>query len=123
MTMPDASELAAFISDNFRSIWTLELLLFLKEHATVAWQNESLVAALRASDAIVATSVEHLFAAGLILSDAKGARYAPASRDLGELVDEAQRLYAMKPNAVRRLIVSRGANLSVFASSFRIRRD
>jgi hypothetical protein len=121
--MPDASDLAAFITDNFRSIWTLELLLFLKEHATIAWQNDSLVSALRASDAIVATSVEHLFAAGLILADGKGARYAPASKDLGELVEEAQRLYATKPDAVRRLIISRGTSLSAFASSFRIRRD
>ncbi|MCL6699100.1 hypothetical protein LZ496_09950 [Sphingomonas sp. NSE70-1] len=121
--MPHAGDLASFITDNFKSIWTLELLLFLKEHAATAWQNDSLVSALRASDAIVATSVDHLFAAGLILSDTKGARYAPASQDLGELVEEAQRLYATKPNAVRRLIVSRGANLSAFASSFKIGRD
>ena len=123
MAMPEASELAAFISDTFRSIWTLELLLFLKEHAANTWQNESLVSALRASDAIVSTSVEHLLAAGLIIADSKGAKYAPVSKDLGELVEEAQRLYAKKPDAVRRLIVSRGASLSAFSSSFRIRRD
>lgn len=121
--MPEASELAAFITDSFRSIWTLELLLFLKDHANVAWHNDSLVSALRASDAIVATSIEHLFAAGLILSDRKGARYAPASKELEELVDEAKQLYATRPDAVRRLIVSRGTGLSAFARSFRIRRD
>jgi hypothetical protein len=101
--MPDASELAAFIRDNFRSVWTLELLLFLKDHAALAWQNDALVQALRASDAIVSTSVENLFAAGLVLTDRKGAQYAPASDDLRELVDEAQRLYARQPDAVRRL--------------------
>lgn len=121
--MPDATDLAAFISDTFRSIWTLELLLFLKEHATFSWQQESLVSALRASDAVVSTSVEHLLAAGLILFDGKSAKYAPATKDLDELVEEAQRLYARKPDAVRKLIVTRPASLSAFADSFRFRRD
>jgi len=122
--MPDASELAAFIRDNFRSVWTLELLLFLKDHAALAWQNDALVQALRASDAIVSTSVENLFAAGLVLTDRKGAQYAPASDDLRELVDEAQRLYARQPDAVRRLIVSSSTSgLSAFSDSFRLRRD
>ena len=120
--MPDASELAAFISHNFRSVWTLELLLFLKDHAATVWQNDSLVQALRASDAIVSTSVESLLAAGLILSDKKGAQYAPVTEDLVELVEEAQQLYAREPHAVRRLIISSSTSgLSAFADSFRLR--
>ena len=122
--MPDATELAAFISDNFRSIWALELLLFLKDHAATAWQNEVLVQALRASDVIVSTSVESLLAGGLILTDKTGAKYAPATEGLDELVEETQRLYARKPDAVRRLIVSSPTTgLSAFAESFRFRRD
>jgi hypothetical protein len=121
--MPDASELAAFIGHNFRSIWTLELLLFLKDHAATAWHSESLVHALRASDVIVSTSIESLLAAGLILSDKQGAQYAPATEGLGELVEEAQQLYAREPHAVRRLIISSStSDLSAFADSFRFRR-
>ena len=122
--MPNATALAVFISDNFRSVWALELLLFLKDHAALAWQNEVLVQALRASDAIVSTGVESLLASGLILADKKGAQYAPATKDLGELVEEMQRLYVRKPDAVRRLIVSSStSSLSAFAESFRFRRD
>jgi hypothetical protein len=122
--MPDTTELAAFISDNFRSVWALELLLFLKDHAATAWQNELLVQALRASDAIVSTSVESLLAGGLILTDKNGAKYAPATRDLDEFVEETKRLYARRPDAVRRLIVSSSTTgLSAFAESFRLRRD
>lgn len=121
--MPDASELAAFIGDNFRSVWALELLLFLKDHAATTWQNESLVQALRASDAIVSTSVESLLAAGLILINEHGSKYAPASANLGELVEEAQQLYAREPHAVRRLIIlSSTTGLSDFVDSFRLRR-
>ncbi|HET7709490.1 MAG TPA: hypothetical protein VFK50_08165 [Sphingomicrobium sp.] len=122
--MPESPELAVFISSNFRSVWTLELLLFLKDHAATAWQNDVLVQTLRASDAIVSNSVESLLAGGLILTDRKGARYAPASKHLGDLVEETQRLYALKPDAVRRLIASASTSgLSAFSDSFRLRRD
>ena len=120
--MPEASHLAAFINDTFRSVWTLELLLFLKDHAATAWQNDSLVSALRASDSVVSNSVESLLAAGLVLKDKSGAKYAPATQDLVELVEEAQRLYVSKPDAVRRLIASPPANLAAFSDSFRIKR-
>lgn len=122
--MPESTEIAAFISDHFGSVWALELLLFLKDHAATSWPNEPLVEALRASDAIVSTSLETLLAGGLVLSTAKGARYAPATPGLEQLVDETQRLYATKPDAVRRLIISSAtAGLTAFADSFRLRRD
>ena len=123
--MPATPELAAFIRDHFRSVWTLELLLFLKENASSSWPNEALVQALRASDAVVINSLDLLLAGGLILAGQDGgAQYAPASKDLDKLVEQTQLLYARKPDAVRRLIVStRSAGLSAFAESFRLRRD
>jgi hypothetical protein len=123
--MPANADLAAFIRDHFRSVWTLELLLFLKENASTSWPSEALVQALRASDAIVSKSLDVLLAGGLIVSDSEGrVQYAPVTADLGKLVEETQLLYARKPDAVRRLIVSSaGAGLSAFAESFRLRRD
>ena len=123
--MPATPELAAFIRGHFRSVWTLELLLFLKENASCSWPPEALVQALRASDAVVINSLDILLAGGLILCDHDGrAQYAPASKDLDKLVEETQLLYARKPDAVRRLIVSpRSAGLSAFADAFRWRKD
>ena len=122
--MPANPALAAFIRDHFRSVWALELLLFLKNNSSAAWQNDALVQALRASDAIVTKSVDILVAGGLIILDDGGARYSPATNDLRQLIDETEALYASKPDAVRRLIVSStGADLSAFADSFRLRRD
>jgi hypothetical protein len=123
--MPVSSELAAFIRGHFPSVWTLELLLFLKNDSLKAWESDRLVDALRASEAIVTKSVKVLLAGGLVVFDNEGrVQYAPASDSLRQLVDEAQELYARKPDAVRRLIVSAvGAGLSAFADSFRLRRD
>lgn len=122
MPSPD---IEAFLRDQFKSVWALELLLFLKDQGDTAWAAEQLVAALRTSETIVSTSVATLVAGGLLANDADGrVRYAPASADLARLVDVTQALYAKKPDAVRRVIVSDAATgLSAFANSFRLRND
>jgi hypothetical protein len=122
MPSPD---IAAFLRAHFKSVWALELLLFLKDQGDSAWSADKLVAALRTSETIVATSVATLIAGGLLADDETGqVRYAPASDDLSRLVDVTQALYARKPDAVRRVIVSAGAaGLSEFANSFRLRND
>jgi hypothetical protein len=122
MPSPD---IAAFLRDHFKSVWALELLLFLRDHADQAWTGEQLVTALRTSETIVSTSVSTLVAGGLLAGDDKGlVRYEPASHDLSRLVDVTQALYAKKPDAVRRVIVSSSATgLSAFADSFKLRND
>jgi len=120
-----SSDIAAFLRDHFKSVWALELLLFLKGHADTAWSPEQLVSGLRTSETIVTTSVATLMAGGLVAVEADGRiRYSPASDDLSRLVDVTQALYAKKPDAVRRVIVSEAAKgLSAFADSFRLRGD
>jgi hypothetical protein len=122
--MPASDELAGFIRSHFRSVWSLELLLFLKRRPE-AWPPDALVEALRASDAVVATGLDSLLAGGLIVLEGEGlARYAPATADLDRLAGEAEALYGKKPDAVRRLIVlSAGSGVSAFADAFRLRRD
>jgi hypothetical protein len=122
MPSPD---IAAFLRGHFKSVWALELLLFLKDHAGEPWPADSLVAALRTSETIVSMSVANLLAGGLIAQEANGAvRYAPASDDLSRLADVTQALYAKKPNAVRRVIIGETVQgLSAFANSFKLRND
>ena len=118
--MPANRDLAVFIRDNFQSVWALEILLFLKNDPSRVWQRESLVEALRASDLVVTNGLDALLAGGLIVAENDGsARYSPASADLGQLVDQTEALYAKKPDAVRRMIVS-STGISAFADSFRL---
>jgi hypothetical protein len=106
-------------------VWALELLLFLKTNADTAWSSEQLVASLRTSEIIVATSLDMLVAGGLVSVDRDGnARFSPASEDLKRLVDATQSVYATKPDRIRRAIVNSAATgLSAFADSFRLRND
>ena len=122
MPSPD---IAAFLRDHFKSVWALELLLFLKNHADTAWSGDQLVAALRTSPTIVANSLASLFAGGLVMYDEQErVRYSPASHDLSRLVDVTEALYQKKPDRVRRAIVSSAATgISAFADSFRLRND
>ena len=123
--IPTDQQIAGFIQSSFRSVWTLELLLHLARAEDRAWTGDELVGALRASDAIVAQGLDALLAAGLIVVDeAAGARYRPASAELAALADGAARLYSQRPDAVRRLIVGAGGDsLSAFADAFRLRKD
>ena len=122
---PDDEQIAGFIKSSFRSVWTLELLLHLARTEDRGWTEQELVDVLRASDSIVSQGLEALLAAGLIVVDeAAGARYRPASADLAALADGAARLYSQRPDAVRRLIVGAGGDsLSAFADAFRLRKD
>ena len=122
---PTDQQIAGFIGSSFRSVWTLELLLHLARTEDRAWTPDELVSALRASVSIVTQGLDALVAAGLIVVDeAAGARYRPASAELAALADGAARLYAQRPDAVRRLIVGASTDgLSAFADAFRLRRD
>jgi hypothetical protein len=115
----------SFIGASFRSVWSLELLVQLRGDPGRAFTGDELVAALRASDAVVARGTGELIAAGLIVVEAEGrVRYGPGSAELSRCVDEAVAAYRSKPDAVRRLIVAGAScDLAAFADAFRLKGD
>lgn len=123
--MPAGPELNAFIRTHFRSVWTLELLLYLKQNCSAPCRVEALVKALRASNSIVTKGIDSLTVAGLVVTESDGGiRYSPSSKELEQAMDNIQTVYAARPDAIRRLIVkSSDSGLSAFADSFRLRRD
>ena len=123
--MPSKDDISAFITATFPSVWTLELLCFLRQKEGQSLSRAEMVSGLRGSELVISQSVDSLVRAGLLTSDADGAaRYAPANARLAELAGQAEALYARSPDAVRRLIVS-AANpgLAAFVDAFRIRRE
>lgn len=119
-------ELTGFIRSTFRSVWSLELVLFLKTHRERAWSREELIHALRGSDLLVARSTDALLAAGLVDVTEDGATiYCTASSDLDQWVSEVEAEYARSPDAVRRTIISgaAGGDLAAFADAFKWRKD
>jgi hypothetical protein len=123
--MIDHSALQRFVRSAFGSIWSLELLLVLRQRPDHCWTRDELIRSLRASEQVLARSTTDLATAGLITVDAEGrACYAPASPDLEETVAAVAALYASRPGTVRRLIVGGGADSVIsFANAFRFRKD
>jgi hypothetical protein len=88
------------------------------------WPPAELVAALRASDLVVSKALDSLVAAGLASLEAEGARYMPVSDAVAECVDQVEQFYRVRPNAVRRAILSAaGGSAAAFADAFKLRRD
>ena len=121
--MISSEDLSGFIGSSFASVWALELLLLLRRERR-PWATDELVGALRASDLVVAQALDSLVAAGLVSVDDNGAAYTPVSDAVAELVDRGAELYAIKPDAVRRMIVTSSARgITAFADAFKLRKD
>lgn len=116
-------EILRFIASSFRSVWALELLLVLKSEPR-SWSSDELVTTMRASDLVVTKGLDALEAAGLVSNNGDQAQYMPVSGDVATLVDDAEELYAKRPDAVRRAIVSASAgDATAFAEAFKLRKD
>lgn len=120
--IPD-EDLSRFITSSFSSVWSLELLLLMKREPR-AWPRDELIKAMRASELVVSGALDSLVTGGLASISEQGAVYMPVSQAVATLVDEAERLYALKPDTVRRMIVGSAASgITAFAEAFRLRKD
>ena len=116
-------ETLRFIASSFRSIWALELLLVLKNENRPC-SHEELVTTMRASDLVVAKALDALESAALVSCDGGSAQYTPVNAEVAGLVERTEALYAKRPDAVRRAIVSTSASdAAAFANAFRLRKD
>jgi len=118
-----SDDLLRFIASSFRSVWALELLLILKRDRRL-WSHAELVATMRASELVVSKALDALVAAGLASVAGEGAEYMPINDEVADCVDQLEKLYAIRPDAVRRAIVSASASgATAFADAFKLRKD
>jgi DNA-binding MarR family transcriptional regulator len=122
--MSDEAELESFVASSFRSVWAIEVLTYLAEHAGTAFSAEELIARLRVSDAVISQSIDNLSAAGLALVGSGGrVEIYQANDEQLELVRAAIDFYRKSPNKVRRLIVAQASpGVTAFADAFKLRR-
>jgi hypothetical protein len=121
VTSPD--DLLRFIGSSFRSVWALELLFVLKREPRL-WSPDELVSIMRASELVVSKALDGLVAAGLVSLEGEGASYMPVTGEVAARVEEVEKLYNARPDAVRRAIVAASSSgASAFADAFRLRKD
>jgi predicted transcriptional regulator len=112
-----------FAGALFRSVWALELLLALKRRGERSWPAPDIVRELRGSRVVVDEALNNLIAAGLVVQeDTGGYRYRAGSPAADELVIELEKLYAAKPTAViRKIVTSPSTKLQILSDAFRIK--
>ena len=118
-------ELREFLRHSLRSVWNIELLLWLYRHMGRGWLAADLVQEMRASDMVVGQGITSLQQAGLIQAEASGTyRYSPASPELDRLVQQLERVYRERPSVVTRaLFAPSNDKLATFADAFRLKKD
>jgi hypothetical protein len=117
-------DVTRFIEASFPSVWSLEVLLLLRREKQ-GCSPKQLVETLRASDLVINQALSSLVAGGLAVTDEAGlATYSPATADIAKLVEKTEGLYARRPDAVRRTIISGSmSGLTAFVDAFRLRKD
>ncbi len=119
-----SDQLSDFIRACVRSVWALELLLFLRRNADRAWDSNTLVRELRSSERAVEEALATFERAGLVVRDGDAASYKPAAPDLDRRVDLLATAYRDRPSAVIRAIVaSPNDRLQAFADAFRLKKE
>jgi hypothetical protein len=115
--------LIAFIRTHVTSVGALELLLLLRRERDRDRDAADLVRELRSSPAVVADALGALKKAGLVRESADGRhRYAPSTAELEAAAAGVQELYAVKPLAVVKAIVTApNEKLRIFSDAFKFK--
>jgi hypothetical protein len=112
-----------FAAGLFKSVWALELLLTLRHGRDRSWLSGELIKELRSSQVVIVEALNNLVVAGLVLEE-EGARfrYHVANPAIDEMIAELEKLYATKPTAVMREIVTTpNLKLKILSDAFRIK--
>jgi hypothetical protein len=119
-----SDDVKAFLRATIKSIWALELLLFLRSHADRTWSVARLTRELRASEPVVRGSLGLFHAAGLVHEETDGSvRFAPASPEIDTLVRDMADAYATHPVTISDEIYSPDSKIRNFADAFRLKKE
>jgi len=120
--LPD--DVKNFIRATIKSIWALELLLYLRAHSDRTWDVKVLARELRASEPALRGSLGLFRAAGVVKEESDGSvRYAPTADHLDPLVRRISDIYGTFPLAISNEIYAPESKLQDFADAFRLKKD
>jgi hypothetical protein len=116
-----------FLTDDVGSVERLNLLLFLRRHATRWWAAKTLAAELEMPADIVQSHLEHLSSRNLLdvrIAESVIYRYQPGRDELAQLVEELARAHYLHCDAVVAVLAHRLAdNGRLFADAFQLRKE
>jgi hypothetical protein len=116
-------DVLGFVAASFASVWAVELLLLLRRHPDRPWRRDELIRELRSSHVAVTEALGNLHSAGFISEEPPGQyRYRVGAPNVEALVAGLQSVYAIKPTAViRAVLTSPSEKLRIFSDAFRLK--
>jgi len=118
------AELADFIQSSIKSVWSVELLLFLRRRREQSWTPDQLIKELRSSRSVVVDLLAKFGQAGLVAEESGAYRFAPASAELDRLTGDLEAAYSERPATVVEAILSAPSEkLKFFSDAFRLKKD
>jgi hypothetical protein len=118
------NDVKAFIRTSIKSVWGLELLLFLRTHSDQSWTGATLTRELRASELIVRECLTLFHSAGLINENADGTvKFAALPAKLENMVGEIANAYEMNAQAVADEIYASDSRIRHFSDAFRLKKE
>ncbi len=120
-----AEPVLRFVRSSIKSVWALELLLVMRRAASRVWTIDELTHEMRSNRTLVADIASAFVKIGLLEEPASETfRYRPASGELDDLVQQLDRLYAERPLALIKEIVSApNERIQSFADAFKLKKD
>jgi hypothetical protein len=112
-----------FAAGLFRSVWALDLLLMLRRTQGRRWHDAEIIKELRSSRVVLAEALNNLMSVGLVIAEDDGTYcYRSGNADIEETISELEKIYAVKPTAVmRKIVTTPNAKLQILSDAFRIR--
>jgi hypothetical protein len=121
--MAQEEDVLNFAATSIASIWTLELLLLVRQERR-GWTSTELMRQLRGSDAVLAQCLHRLKGLGLIAEDSGNYLYKPSSPETDNLANELENLYRLKPVTVISAIANAPQRkLQILSDAFRLKKD
>lgn len=114
-----------FLRSTLRSVWALELMLFLQAHADRSWSPEALTLELRASLPLVTELLHHFQRSGLVVAaEAAEWRWRPASTELSACANAIASAHARTPfQVINAILDAPDERLRTFADAFKLRKS
>jgi hypothetical protein len=114
-----------FIHSFAKTVWDIELLIYLWRMRERAWSHQELVRELRASETVIRLGLSNLADARLVdLREDGTCRYSPPSPKLDAQVEALAQLFRDKPVSVINAATSPSRRkVQGLANAFRIKKD
>lgn len=116
-------DVLAFVRSYIGSVYTLELLLLIRNDRGRRWHVAELVRDLRSSSTAVSDALKALHAAGLVSIDKSGLAYFdPKSAAHDAIARGIEQTYALKPlSLVKAITTPSTEKLQIFSDAFKLK--